>query len=116
MFAHRDHLWITGPDDTVGGLQSIEQCDRAIAALTEVVANIEGRLADPNSDLEWRRRAKRALSLRKAARAEIYSRRKDFKMAAWKTSESRLLAVLKSMDPALFYRAVNAVNGLEEAA
>lgn len=114
MLNHRDNLQIKGPDYTVGDLKTIDDCDHAIADLAEIIADIEGRLASPtNLDPEWRRRASRALSLKNAARSEVYSHRKDMKMSDWKRWETTFVAVVKRIDPNVFATAVVATNSLE---
>jgi hypothetical protein len=106
MLIDKNELWISGPDYKVGDLSTVEQCDKAIALLTSTIADIEGRLALPEGEPDWRRRAQRTLSMRKAARQEVYRLRKNLLHLAWQTWEHVFVGVVKELDPALFTTAL----------
>ena len=111
-------LQISGPEWTTSALHNVEDCDRAIVALAEVISKIEADLTAPRAaaDPEWAARAQKVLSMRKSARMHVYVLRKGFKIEFNSTWEKDLLVVIKGLDPALFYRAVSITKGTDKIA
>jgi hypothetical protein len=110
---HNIDLQITGPDYTLSRLLTVEDCDKAIVILSEMIATIEGQLASrADADPEWMKKATRALSLKRATRQQVYIKRKDFRVQQHDVWNQRFGDIVKQLDPELFYRAVEATNAL----
>jgi hypothetical protein len=107
-----NELQITGADWTVRDLKTTADCDRAVAALAEIIAKIEGDLTSERAtaDPEWQRRATRTLSLRRAARMQVYVIRKDLRTAFNRTWEQSFVEKVKALDPELFHQVIESLR------
>lgn len=102
-----------GPNWFVAELASIQECDDALAYLTEAIATIERQLAmdgvdRPSRGARWRSGATASLRFKKHA-VEVVTR----KRAVFASVERRAWAWLGRNEPDVVKRAIEAVGGAE---
>jgi RNA polymerase-interacting CarD/CdnL/TRCF family regulator len=97
----------------VEDLQTVAECDDAVAQLDQTIRTIQEQLRDPRPDRApgWDRHARAAMQLKKAARQAVQVRRGELARAARQqqqaTQERRLLDILKANFPHEFAQALD---------
>ena len=118
MLIPANELHITGPEWTVGQLTNLQDFEAGIAALIETIARIEADLGSPKAaqEPEWAHKARKVLSMRRAALIHVYALRKECKRSFAADWAHAFVDAVKSVEPGVYARVSASINGLAEAA
>jgi hypothetical protein len=112
MLIPANELHITGPEWTVGQLQSLPDYDKAIAALIETIARIEADLGSPKAaqEPEWAHKARKVLSMRRSALIHVYALRKECKRSFAADWAHQFVDACKAAEPGVFARIAASIS------
>lgn len=106
MLIPANELHITGPEWTVGQLQSLPDFDAGIAALIEAIARIEADLGSPKAlaEPEWAHKARKVLSMRRSALTHVYVLRKECRRNFAADWAHQFVDATKAAEPGVYAR------------
>lgn len=102
------------PNFTTEDLHTLDDCDRAFAALSDAITTIEGQLDDrayvASKPDDWERKAKASLRYKRIGLQLVQLRRGSLKREFAETWQRRFIETVRMAHPAIFSQVLNEVQ------